>query len=270
MILIRFVMLLVMSISTDAYAPNLMGASAARSSVRNRLSIACTTEKYSSLTVPELKTRLKARGMPVSGRKSDLIERLEGGPPEASASPRRSLLKRKILQRTKEDVPVDIGRSKGIEEGDEEDNEEGIEEGDEEGEEEEKLDLNEHEYNDPLDAYIALGGTILAENGGQSYDSDLPSGGFTQSREYEATRKHWRGDSRLKDKPDHSGKSSEELKNEIQTLIKERTRHRDIKHYREADEIRDQLRFEYEVEIYDYQGKWEGPNGMEGPTPRNK
>ena len=31
---------------------------------------------YESLTVPELKELLKAQGLPVSGRKADLIERL--------------------------------------------------------------------------------------------------------------------------------------------------------------------------------------------------
>ena len=39
-----------------------------------------TSEKvdYSSMTVPELKDALKEKGLPVSGKKSDLVERLEG------------------------------------------------------------------------------------------------------------------------------------------------------------------------------------------------
>ena len=39
-----------------------------------------TSEKidYSSMTVPELKDALKEKGLPVSGKKSELIERLEG------------------------------------------------------------------------------------------------------------------------------------------------------------------------------------------------
>ena len=39
-----------------------------------------TSEKvdYSSMTVPELKDVLKEKGLPVSGKKSELIERLEG------------------------------------------------------------------------------------------------------------------------------------------------------------------------------------------------
>lgn len=235
--------------------------------------MACTAEEFSSLTVPELKSMLKSRGMPVSGKKAELIERLEAGSSGAStdrsgavAAPRKSLLKRNILKRTTEDVPVpvEIARSRSGDEASEEDYAASF------GVEEDRTtEMDRDDYNDPLDALIALGGTVLGTSGKDTY-SELPSGGFSGSREYESTRKHWKNDSRLADKPDHSGKSDDELRGEIQALIKERTTHRDIKHYREADEIRDRLRFEYEVEIYDYQGKWEGPNGIEGPTPRNK
>ena len=39
-----------------------------------------TSEKvnYSSMTVPELKDALKEKSLPVSGKKSELVERLEG------------------------------------------------------------------------------------------------------------------------------------------------------------------------------------------------
>jgi ribosomal protein L22 len=40
---------------------------------------------WESLTVDELKEELEARGLPKSGRKAELIERLEGGEPEAEA-----------------------------------------------------------------------------------------------------------------------------------------------------------------------------------------
>ena len=33
---------------------------------------------YSSMTVPELKDALKEKGLPVSGKKAELVERLEG------------------------------------------------------------------------------------------------------------------------------------------------------------------------------------------------
>ena len=34
---------------------------------------------YDSMTVPQLKDALKEQGLPVSGKKSELIERLKGG-----------------------------------------------------------------------------------------------------------------------------------------------------------------------------------------------
>ena len=39
-----------------------------------------TSEKvdYASMTVPKLKEALKEKGLPVSGKKSELVERLEG------------------------------------------------------------------------------------------------------------------------------------------------------------------------------------------------
>ena len=132
--------------------------------------------------------------------------------------------------------------------------------------EEEEIDMD-GDWDDPLDAYMALGERILAKNKDNSY-SDMQSEGFA-SREYEATRKHWRGDKRLS-KVDHSGKSPEQMQGEIEEMIRQRTVHRDMREYRDADEIRDRLRFEYEVEIYDYKGIWEGPNGLQGSTPRNK
>ena len=37
------------------------------------------TEEFETMTVPELKNALKEKGLPVGGKKADLIERLKGG-----------------------------------------------------------------------------------------------------------------------------------------------------------------------------------------------
>ena len=281
---------------SHSYLPDFSHGSGA--SVRDwRLSALETGDEMASLTVPALKEMLKARGMPVSGKKAELLARLsepsevdEGGTgtPTASLLPKRSLFKRKILKRVTEE-PV-VVMDDAIEEEEEEEEEEEVtlngkwdstvavkEEGDEAvldgkfdsikaAEEEEEIDMD-GDWDDPLDAYMALGERILAKNKDNSY-SDMQSEGFA-SREYEATRKHWRGDKRLS-KVDHSGKSPEQMQGEIEEMIRQRTVHRDMREYRDADEIRDRLRFEYEVEIYDYKGIWEGPNGLQGSTPRNK
>lgn len=232
-----------------------------RQARRTPLMLACTSD-LSDLTVPQLKTLLKDKGLPVSGRKLELIERLSGEPVAAKVEAGRGgkktlrslLVKKKAVaapatsmeegvivtsRRSKEDhVPV---RRVAVEQS------------------------HEDSSSDPLDAFIALGGEILSQSR-NARDSFIGSGDEHQSGRASLggnTPKRSLGASSTS--MNSGDRDQGQLLKEVQALIDERSQYRKVRDYKSADEVRDRLRVEYEVEIFDHKGIWEGPGGTVGP-----
>jgi cysteinyl-tRNA synthetase len=209
--------------------------------VRNAISsVSGDTQELSALTVPSLKTMLKAQGLAVSGKKAELIERL---------------LSQVQVQQHEQYEPVAT-----------------------EPDSERKAKSTTRDpflivdsEVDPLDAYMTLGAEILSGSGSSGSSSG------SSSSEYESTRKSWKDDSRIQSRSsdpaavrgdrnkDRGRKDSGELVQEIQRLINERSEFRKARDFEQADALRDRLRFDYAVEIYDHKGLWEGPGGLAGP-----
>jgi hypothetical protein len=224
--------------STYFYARR-AGNSIVNRGVHNAInSISGDTQELSALTVPSLKTMLKAQGLAVSGKKAELIERL--------------LSQVQVQVQQHEPVVTEP-----------------------EPERKAKAAIRDpflvvDSEEDPLDAYMTLGAEILSGSG-----STIKSG--SSSSEYEATRKSWKDDSRVQSRTsvpaavggdrneDGGRKDSGELVQEIQRLINERSEFRKARDFEQADALRDRLRFDYAVEIYDHKGLWEGPGGLAGP-----
>ena len=129
--------------------------------------------------------------------------------------------------------------------------------------------IHKHQSSDPLDDLIALGGEILKHSKITRDNSELNSvDGSIEYKNTDASRAGG-GRKRTTGAPSAHVSSNDgdqrQLLQEIQDLVNERSQYRKIRDYSSADDIRDRLRFNYKVEIYDHKGMWEGPGGLVGP-----
>ena len=244
------------------------GFSLVRKYGRSTLVLTCSSD-LSDLTIPQLKILLKDKGLPVSGRKSELIQRLskpvtrkvEVGDGIGGKKMLLSMLKRakKVAQEKVLLDREDQDLSKGLHENYGKPNVNGVE----------VENIHKHQSSDPLDDLIALGGEILKHSKITRDNSELNS--VDGSIEYKNTDASRAGGGRKRTTGAPSAhvssndRDQRQLLQEIQDLVNERSQYRKIRDYSSADDIRDRLRFNYKVEIYDHKGMWEGPGGLVGP-----
>lgn len=197
----------------------------------SRISLAAD-EDFSGLTVPKLKELLRARGAPVSGVKSELIARLlEGqGVTTTTVAEVAATVPKKATKAKEEDAETKKKLSHN-------DNEE------------ERYPSSSHAAasgeQDELDMLMSIGEKILIETNQIVSRSSSGSGGLGGG-----------GGS--------AGGENDEVRSQIETLLRARLKARGERDFNKADEIREQLESQLHVKLYDRDGRWEDSAGRSG------
>lgn len=223
----------------------------------------------STLTVPQLKDRLREVGLPVSGTKTLLIDRLMNGKNkdknDGKTGASRSLLtKRKLLLKRRRNDPIEhvevgaepIIREKKAERRDERHvplRQESM------MEMESMIDISPEETwdgEDELEIFMRVGEKVLNERG---ILVDGVLGGARKATASAITVQ------RMSNNAAKLGDGGEDTKKKIEAMLVERQKYRGQRNYARADGIKDDLRVDFGVEIQDHAGIWISETlGLEG------
>lgn len=188
-------------------------------------------EDLSKLTVPKLKERLKEMGMPVSGLKAELLERLMSTKPLA-VPPSPSSSAPVSRPSFKADLPA-VQIASGIDAG--------------KGDEPDEL--------DELELFMMEGERALNEKGNlavqQARPAETKKGPFSREPRIDTS----------------DGRASSAVLPDIERLLMARGDARAARDFDKADDIREQLKSQYGVELYDRDGRWQGADGSTGFYP---
>lgn len=192
----------------------------------------------SKLTVPKLKERLKEMGLPVSGLKAELLERLMtttgkavavAAPPVAAAA--TAVAAPAFQAKVKPEVS-DVQKTKTS-----------------------WGDSGEEDELDELELFMMEGERALNEKGNmmvqQTKPVDAKKGPFSREPRIDTS----------------DGRASSAVLPDIERLLLARGEARAGRDFDKADDIREQLKSQYGVELYDRDGRWQGADGSTGFYP---
>jgi len=229
----RYVSLLILWLAPDLLA--LRSSSVGRVRFASRILLSAAEENFTGLTVPKLKELLRARGAPVSGVKSELIARLlEGQGAATTAAAEVAALVPKKVTKAKETEKVKA----------EPKNRKNHDDDEEERSPSTFYDAASGEQ-DELDMLMSIGEKILIETNQIVSRSSSGSGGVAGG-----------GGS--------TGGENDEVRSQIETLLRARLKARGERDFNKADEIREQLESQLSVKLYDRDGRWEDSAGRSG------